>query len=130
MVYAAGQQQPQMMMMQSPGQPQMMQQMPEGMQVQPGQQVVYVQAPMNVEDSYPKDWPEEPVKVTCKKCGKTGLTNVEHEPGALAWVLCVILFLIGCWLGCCLIPFCIPALNDQKHKCASCDKKLGKRKSM
>lgn len=30
-----------------------------------------------------------------------------------------------CWLGCCLIPFCIQDLQDVKHICPNCSKVVG-----
>ena len=40
---------------------------------------------------------------TCPHCGMHNMSTVHYEPGGAAWLACVILFLLGCWL----IPFCI-----------------------
>ena len=71
------------------------------------------------------DWPMETTKVTCHKCGQEGYTEVEVKPSMLAWILCIVIAFLGCWCGCCLIPFCVPACNDIKHKCTKCNEKLG-----
>ncbi|XP_031514350.1 LITAF domain-containing protein isoform X3 [Papio anubis] len=44
--------------------------------------------------------------------------------GALTWLLCITLFLFGCVLGCCFLPFCIRSLMDVKHSCPVCQREL------
>ena len=71
------------------------------------------------------DWPTESEKVTCHHCGADEMTKFHSKAGILAWISCFVICLFGFWCGCCLIPFCISALNEQSHKCARCGKFLG-----
>lgn len=34
-------------------------------------------------------------------------------------------FCFSCWLGCCLIPCCIPECQDIEHRCPNCKAHLG-----
>ena len=70
-------------------------------------------------------WPQRPKKVTCHHCGHTGTTEIKQKTGWLAIILAVVIFLLGFWCGCCLIPFFIPACNDIRHRCTHCDETLG-----
>lgn len=61
-----------------------------------------------------------PVQCTCSHCGAVIVTRIEENSGLLAWLLCVLLVVFGCWLGCCLIPFCVSDLQNIKHYCPNC----------
>jgi hypothetical protein len=52
-----------------------------------------------------------PMQRTCSSCQQYIVTRVESKNGLLPWVICGICTLFGCWLGCCLIPFCIDDLK-------------------
>jgi lipopolysaccharide-induced tumor necrosis factor-alpha factor len=65
---------------------------------QPQPNVVYVA--QNVYGPYP-------CHVTCPHCQCQVLTQTRPVAGLLAWLLCILLIIFGCGLGCCLIPFCI-----------------------
>ncbi|XP_053133040.1 lipopolysaccharide-induced tumor necrosis factor-alpha factor homolog isoform X2 [Hemicordylus capensis] len=80
-------------------------------------QAVYVQSPVLFHD--------RPVQMCCPSCNKTIVTRVSFNAGALAWLSCGGLFLLGCWLGCCLIPFCVDSLQDADHYCPNCNALLG-----
>ncbi|XP_054850776.1 lipopolysaccharide-induced tumor necrosis factor-alpha factor [Eublepharis macularius] len=80
-------------------------------------QAVYVQSPLIFHD--------RPVQMCCPSCSKVVVTRLSHSAGALAWLSCGSLCLLGCWAGCCLIPFCVEALQDVEHYCPSCNALLG-----
>ncbi|XP_034987661.1 lipopolysaccharide-induced tumor necrosis factor-alpha factor [Zootoca vivipara] len=80
-------------------------------------QTVYVQAPLVFHD--------RPVQMICPACQKTILTRLSHNSGALTWLACGGLFLVGCVFGCCLIPFCVDSLQDVDHYCPSCNALVG-----
>ncbi|XP_009194226.1 LITAF domain-containing protein isoform X1 [Papio anubis] len=65
-----------------------------------------------------------PVQVVCPYCGNRIITVTSFVPGALTWLLCITLFLFGCVLGCCFLPFCIRSLMDVKHSCPVCQREL------
>ncbi|XP_048729367.1 lipopolysaccharide-induced tumor necrosis factor-alpha factor homolog [Ostrea edulis] len=61
----------------------------------------------------------------CPCCNTQISTSVEYEAGALTWLSSGLICIFGCWLGCCLIPFCIQDLQDVKHICPNCSKVVG-----
>nr|XP_020664105.1 lipopolysaccharide-induced tumor necrosis factor-alpha factor isoform X1 [Pogona vitticeps] len=85
-------------------------------------QAVYVQNPVLFHD--------RPVQMTCPSCSKLIVTRISHNAGALAWLSCGGLCLLGCWLGCCLIPFCVDPLLDVDHSCPNCNALLGSYKRL
>ncbi len=54
------------------------------------------------------------------------MTIVEYEPGSGTWMTCLMLSLVGCLCGCCLIPFCVDSLKDAIHICPNCNAEVGK----
>ncbi|KAM6424371.1 lipopolysaccharide-induced tumor necrosis factor-alpha factor isoform 1-T3 [Liasis olivaceus] len=103
----------------APNQPQ-----PHGMQpgLAPGMPPVPVQA---VYIPGPLVFLDRPMQLCCPACNKMIVTRISHNPGALAWLSCGGLALLGCWLGCCLIPFCVEAMLDVEHFCPCCNAYLG-----
>ncbi|XP_055098665.1 lITAF domain-containing protein isoform X2 [Hylobates moloch] len=65
-----------------------------------------------------------PVQAMCPYCGNRIITVTSFVPGALTWLLCTTLFVFGCVLGCCFLPFCIRSLMDVKHSCPVCQHEL------
>jgi lipopolysaccharide-induced tumor necrosis factor-alpha factor len=66
-----------------------------------------------------------PQQVKCSQCGIDVITETHETPGLLTYLLSGGLCLIGCWFGCCLIPFCITECQDIIHQCPNCKKYLG-----
>ncbi|KAH9402052.1 hypothetical protein TYRP_016626 [Tyrophagus putrescentiae] len=62
----------------------------------------------------------------CPACHANVMTSTKSVPGTLTWILCIVLVLIGCICGCCLIPFYMDDCLDVEHRCPSCDAYLGK----
>lgn len=52
---------------------------------------------------------EYPVQCVCPNCRNSIVTRTEKDIGLFTWLLVGGLILIGCWLGCCLIPLCVDA---------------------
>ena len=69
-----------------------------------------------------------PVKVMCVHCNTETLTNVKFDTGLGTWAICCGTAAFGCWLGCCLIPFCIDDLKDAVHQCGNCQRVVGERR--
>ena len=65
------------------------------------------------------------VYCTCPSCKKATNTRVETRASAMAWILCLIMFLFGFWL-CCLIPFCVDGMKDGNHYCTNCGNSVGR----
>ncbi|KAM9987959.1 hypothetical protein ACTFIZ_003307 [Dictyostelium cf. discoideum] len=64
------------------------------------------------------------VDCICQHCQTHMSTKISHKSGSMVWLVCVLLIIFGCWLGCCLIPFGIDSLKDVQHKCSHCKKVL------
>lgn len=90
---------------------------PPPMQPPVAVQTVYVQQPTVFHDY--------PVQMCCPYCGQIMATRINHTSGALTWLSCGGLCLLGCGAGCCLIPFCIDSLKDVHHYCSSCNAHVG-----
>ena len=69
-----------------------------------------------------------PAPFTCPHCGQQGVTSVEYQPGCLTYLLCAGTAFIGCWMGCCLLPFCINEVQDATHYCPHCSRGVGVRR--
>lgn len=63
---------------------------------------------------------DRPLLIRCPFCKTTVTTKTRHISGALTWLVCIGLCLVGCTFGCCLIPFCSDRLRDVEHTCPSC----------
>ncbi|XP_076244953.1 LITAF domain-containing protein [Calliopsis andreniformis] len=62
----------------------------------------------------------------CPHCHAEIDTTTKTEPGMIAYISGVVIALMGCWLGCCLIPCCIDECMDVHHSCPSCKAYLGR----
>ncbi|XP_075371130.1 lipopolysaccharide-induced tumor necrosis factor-alpha factor [Mycteria americana] len=85
-------------------------------------QTVYVQQPVVFYD--------RPVQMCCPSCNQMIVTRLSYDSGALTWLSCGGLCLLGCIAGCCLIPFCIDALKDVDHTCPNCSALIGSYKRL
>ncbi|XP_062999449.1 lipopolysaccharide-induced tumor necrosis factor-alpha factor [Elgaria multicarinata webbii] len=85
-------------------------------------QAVYIQNPLLFHD--------RPVQMSCPSCSRMIVTLTTYRAGALTWLSCGGLCLLGCWAGCCLIPFCVDALLDVDHHCPNCQALLGSYKRL
>ncbi|VIO87312.1 Uncharacterized protein BM_BM9194 [Brugia malayi] len=68
--------------------------------------------------------------MTCPSCNKAIVTETHTHAGLLSFTICGILLLFGCWLGCCLIPFCVKDCLDVNHTCPNCKILLGSYKKI
>ena len=66
----------------------------------------------------------------CTHCKQVVTTRVDYENGTTVYAGAGAFCFFGCWLGCCLIPFCIQDLKDAKHFCTNCNNYLGKHAKM
>jgi lipopolysaccharide-induced tumor necrosis factor-alpha factor len=66
-----------------------------------------------------------PIQMQCSKCRAEIMTTTKSSTGLLTWILAGGLCLIGCWVGCCLIPFCIDGCQDVDHFCPNCRAHIG-----
>ena len=70
-----------------------------------------------------------PVEVKCIHCEATVMTQTTEQISVIAWVLAGGMVMLGCFLGCCLIPLLVKRLKDVNHTCPSCGAFLGKYKA-
>ncbi|OCT61452.1 LITAF domain-containing protein [Xenopus laevis] len=73
---------------------------------------------------------DTPASTTCPSCRQNVITNIHYNTGSLVWLLFAILLIFGCWLGCCLIPFCVDSCKDVDHFCPNCNHHLYKYKRL
>ena len=73
--------------------------MAQGVMVQPVM-------PMMAQTQLPHTWARNPMAVTCPNCGTHGVTDVRYDVGGGTWLWCLGIACVGCYGGCCLIPFC------------------------
>ncbi|KAF7271583.1 LITAF domain-containing protein-like [Rhynchophorus ferrugineus] len=66
-----------------------------------------------------------PTHMVCPHCGAEIDTSTKSEPSTKAYIASLILCVIGCFWGCCLIPCCMDSCRNVKHKCPNCDSYLG-----
>ncbi|XP_002739641.1 lipopolysaccharide-induced tumor necrosis factor-alpha factor homolog [Saccoglossus kowalevskii] len=100
---------------------------PGGVQAQP--QPVTVQPAVTVISAGIR-YTQVPVSQECPHCHNTIVTTVTYENGTVTYLAAGIVCLVGCWMGCCLIPFCIDACKDAVHCCPNCNIVLGKYSQM
>eukprot|EP01083_Nonionella_stella_P007894 22717_1 len=62
----------------------------------------------------------------CSRCNAMVTTITTPAPGCATYATVGGCLLVGCWLGCCLIPFCVDSLQDVEHRCVKCNTILGK----
>ncbi|GFR32537.1 LITAF domain-containing protein [Trichonephila clavata] len=98
----------------------------------PSSQTVVVNAPTGTQAGVPavtvlsvQQCGPYPMQVTCPHCSAHVMSETTALPGLLTWLLAGGLVLLGCWLGCCLIPCCAPECQDIEHRCPNCKQHLG-----
>ncbi|XP_006822299.1 LITAF domain-containing protein-like [Saccoglossus kowalevskii] len=69
---------------------------------------------------------EFPVAAHCHACNTDVMTVTTFNAGTLTWLSSGIICLVGGWVLCCLIPFCINACKDVVHFCPNCHAVIGK----
>ncbi|XP_013969943.1 LITAF domain-containing protein isoform X1 [Canis lupus familiaris] len=88
---------------------------------------LYIQSPQAFHpglSSLPRMGSATPIQSVCPYCGNYIITVTNPVPGTLTWLLCTGFFVFGCFLGCCLLPFCVDSLMDVKHTCPVCQHEL------
>ena len=70
-----------------------------------------------------------PVEMKCQHCQFVGMTHADSHASGMAWISCLILALVGCNAGCCLIPFCLEDCQDATHTCSHCGKMIAYKKA-
>ncbi|XP_027973320.1 lipopolysaccharide-induced tumor necrosis factor-alpha factor homolog isoform X2 [Eumetopias jubatus] len=89
---------------------------------------LYIQGPPGAQPavftSLPRMGSATPVRSVCRYCGNYIITVTSPVPGVITWLLCTGLFVFGCVLGCCFLPFCVGSLMDVKHTCPVCRQEL------
>nr|XP_058157016.1 lipopolysaccharide-induced tumor necrosis factor-alpha factor homolog [Dasypus novemcinctus] len=68
---------------------------------------------------------DRPVQMCCPSCSKMIVTQLSYTAGALTWLTCGSLCLLGCIGGCCFIPFFLDSVQDVRHYCPNCNVLLG-----
>merc|ERR1719342_852863 len=71
-----------------------------------------------------------PVDLSCTTCQHHVRTNTKSGPSGLAWALCCCMCVLGVFIPCALIPFCMSRFRVTEHYCSnpSCEILIGKYK--
>lgn len=67
---------------------------------------------------------DSPVVLRCTLCKEETRTYVIYDAGTRVWALCAGLCMLGCWFGCCLLPFCTESVQEARHFCSNCHKEI------
>ncbi|RUS69577.1 hypothetical protein EGW08_022661 [Elysia chlorotica] len=67
----------------------------------------------------------ESTTIRCQHCGEIVNTVTETKAGALTYLLSLMLFMWGCFAGCCCIPFCVNFGKNVEHSCPYCNNVVG-----
>ncbi|KAK9885893.1 hypothetical protein WA026_013767 [Henosepilachna vigintioctopunctata] len=66
-----------------------------------------------------------PTHMICPHCHAEIITTTRTQPSTMAYLSGALICLLGCPLGCCLIPCFLKRCRDVHHKCPNCDAYLG-----
>ena len=66
-----------------------------------------------------------PMHVQCPHCHQAVMSKIKYSAGVMTWIVFGVCLFFGCWLGCCLIPFCMDSCQDVDHFCTNCNAFLG-----
>ena len=69
----------------------------------------------------------KPSTTQCMKCRQQVITTVRYEISGMTWLVAFLICVFGGFIGCCLIPFCVPGCQDAVHTCPSCHTTLGRK---
>lgn len=75
-------------------------------------------------------WTSTPQPVICPHCHSTMTSYVKYTAGAVTWLMCIGICVVGGVAGCCLIPFCVPKLQDCSHYCSDCEALLHRKAAL
>ncbi|KAL7044518.1 hypothetical protein ACKWTF_001934 [Chironomus riparius] len=70
----------------------------------------------------------DPQPMTCPNCRANITTRVKDEATTKTHLFALGICLIGCSLGCCLIPYCVSSCQGQRHECPNCGQFVGMHK--
>ncbi|CAG9317265.1 unnamed protein product [Blepharisma stoltei] len=63
-------------------------------------------------------WGNAPQQAFCPTCNRNVLTVIRNQPGAMTWILCLVIFCV--FWPCSCLPFCMPQCMDVIHRCPTC----------
>jgi lipopolysaccharide-induced tumor necrosis factor-alpha factor len=66
-----------------------------------------------------------PILTKCSFCGNQITTSTDPTSGLMTYCACFVIAIVGCFYGCCLIPFCCDPCKDVEHRCPQCNRHLG-----
>merc|ERR1711920_406267 len=95
--------------------------------VVPAQQVVVpVRMAPGLMESNRVRWQLHPQRCICVMCKAEITTRVRPAVGLFNHVAACFCCFVGCWFGCCLIPYMMDGLSDMEHYCPSCNIQIGR----
>lgn len=91
----------------------------------PPPQVNYNAGPMY---STPMYFGHTPQRLICMYCNADVITSIRYETGLGTHMMAGGLICIGCWMGCCFVPYCMDTTKDVVHVCPNCRRVVGTRR--
>lgn len=88
-----------------------------------GRQIINMES-FHIDDR--EDFKDESLYTFCGSCKNHVMTTVTYRVGKMTIVFAAALCLLGCFGGCCLVPFLWKRFQDVEHVCPNCQLKLGK----
>jgi len=88
-------------------------------------ETIIIEQPPVIVHVEPCQFTHSPTYCTCPFCHEYVQTKVHYQVGGFAVLICFVIILFGCWLGCCLIPFCVDGCKTALHVCPNCKKQIG-----
>ncbi len=67
-----------------------------------------------------------PCYATCPACRRRCVTYTQTQPSTQAWIICILLCLVGLDCFCCLIPLFLRQCQDINHYCSYCGCWIGR----
>lgn len=88
-------------------------------------QIITPQTIVAISQFHPRPVGSQSTRTTCPNCHAEIDTTVTSSPSMLAYISGAVLALLGCWMGCCLIPCCVDSCLDKEHTCPNCKSVVG-----
>ena len=70
-------------------------------------------------------WRSFPQSCVCVYCNNSITTSTEPVIGCINHLAAFCCCVLGCWYGCCLIPYNMDTLSNIAHHCPACQNRLG-----
>ncbi|XP_022169987.1 lipopolysaccharide-induced tumor necrosis factor-alpha factor homolog [Myzus persicae] len=67
---------------------------------------------------------KRPVMLTCPRCKQQVMTIVNTQTSSTAYICCLLMIIIGCYI-CSCVPLCMNSFKNRQHSCPLCNAFIG-----